>query len=202
MKEEEYKKHIEFAKNLTKDQPEPFKTESFKIILNKLLESDISIRKSPSSKKRTPQKSQDKEVVEELTIVENPEEIMSGLANELGVELDQLQDTISIKDKKFEILTSIQGSSKTEKTIKAILCILLIYDKFFNMPWVKSEDITEYLRDLGIPDTGKNMSTYMKQHSNLFRLRSSARYKEYKLTTSEGKIKSLEILKELTLGVK
>lgn len=197
MKDEEVKKHIEHAKKIVSDQPEPFKTESFKIILNKLLDSGVSTGKSSSSKKRTPQEPQDKEVVEELTNAENPEEVMSELANEIGVELDQLQDTISIKGKKFEILTSIQGSSKTEKTIKAVACILLISDKFFNTPWAKSEYIAEYLRDFGIPDTGKNLSTYMKQNSNSFRFRDSGRFKEYKLTTTAGKAKALEVLKEL-----
>jgi len=196
MKEEEYKKHIEFAKNLTKDLSEPFKTESFKIILAKLLDSDISTKKSSSSKKRTPQKSQDKEVVGKLTIVENSEEIMSGLANELGIELDQLQDTISINDNKIEIISSLKGTSSKQKMIKGSLCVLLLFEKFYNIQWVKSDTIGEQLREIGIHDPGGNLSTHLKNESELIRYRGSGGSREYKLTTTEGRKKALEVLKE------
>lgn len=198
MKEEEYKKHIEFAKNLTKDQPEPFKTESFKIILNKLLDTDISTRKSPSSKKGIPQKPQDKEIIDELTIVENPEEVMSGLANELGVELDQLQDTISINGNKVEIITSINVPSSKQKMIKGSLCILLLFEKFYNSQWLKSAIIGEQLKEIGIHDPGNNLSTHLKNESEFFRFRGSNVNREYKLTTTNGRKKALEVLKELT----
>lgn len=199
MNEKEILENIEFAKNLVKDQPEPFKTESFKIILNKLLGSDISTRKSSSSKKRTPQKPQDKEVVKELTIVENPEEIMSGLANELGVELDQLQDTISINGNKVEIISSINDPSSKQKMIKGSLCILLLFEKFYNSQWVKATIIAEQLREIGIHDPGSNLSTYLKNESEFFRFRGSSLNREYKLTTTNGRKKALEILKELAM---
>jgi len=197
MNEEEYKKHIEFAKKIVSDQPEPFKTESFKIILNKLLDSGISTRKSSSSKKRTSQNSQNKEVAKKLTIVENPEEIMSGLANELGVELDQLQDTISINDNKIEIISSLKETSSKQKMVNGSLCILLLFEKFYNTQWVKSDTISEQLREIGIHDPGGNLSTYLKNELELFRYRGSGGNREYKLTTTEGRKKALEVLKEL-----
>lgn len=201
LNEKEILKHIEFAKNLVKDQPEPFKTESFKIILNKLLHSDLSSKQSSSYTSKSSAKLQhtDKNS-QELFIVENLDEKLLNLSNELGIELDKLKDTISISNNKIEILTQFQGSNKAEKTIKAISCILLIFDRFFNSSWVKSEVIAEYLRDLGLPDTGRNMSSYMKQNVNLFRMKGSGRFKEYKLTTPEGKDNALVILKQLSSG--
>lgn len=199
MKEEEYKKHIEFAKNLVKDQSEPFKTESFKIILNKLLDSNISSRKSTSSKQRTSQKTQDKDSSEELIIADNIDERVSELANELGVELGQLQDTISINDNKIEIISSLKGTSSKQKMIKGALCILLLFEKFYDTQWLKSDTIGEQLREIGIHDSGGNLSTHLKNESELFQFRGSGINREYKLTTTTGRKKALEILKELAI---
>lgn len=196
MKEKEILEHIEFAKNLVKEQPEPFKIESFKIILSSLLNSSNLII------------SEDKKSDTNRIIIEQKHKIQSSpetdtkifevLAEEAGMTLDQLYDTISIKEEKIEILIPFRGSNKAEKMIKAISCILLISDKFFNSPWVKSDVIAEYLRDLGLPDTGRNMSSYLKQNSKLFRIKGSGRFKEYKLTTPEGKNYALNIIKELS----
>jgi len=199
MKEEEIKNHIEYAKKIVSDQPEPFKTESFKIILNKLLDADISTRKSPSFKKRKSQKSQNEQVVEELTIVENPEKVMSELTSELGIELDQLQDTISINGNKIEIISSINDPSSKQKMIKGSLCIMLLFEKFYNSQWVKATIIAEQLREIGIHDPGSNLSTYLKNESEFFRFRGSSLNREYKLTTIEGRKKALEVLKELAV---
>lgn len=198
MKDEEIKKHIESAKKIVSGQPEPFKTESFKIILNKLLDSNFSPKKSPSPKKRTPQTPQDKEAAEELAIIENTEEIMSGLANELGIELSQLQDTISINGNKAEIISSINDTSLKQKMIKGSLCVLLLFEKFYHMEWVKSIFIAEMLHNMGIQDPGSNLSTYLKNESELFRFRGSNVNREYKLTTTKGRKKALEVLKELS----
>lgn len=198
MKEEEIKEYIEYTKKLVIDQPEPFKTESFKIILSFLINSSNLIvpKNEKSNADLIPGKQDDKT---QLASGTNSKKIFEELADEAKITLDQINDTISIKEQKIEILTSFQGKNKSEKMMKAISCILLISDKFFNTPWVKSEVITEYLRDLGIPDTGKNMSSYMKQNNNLYRFRGSGRFKEYKLTT-EGRTNSLSILKELAIG--
>lgn len=198
MDEEKIKECIELAKTLVEKQPEPFKTESFKIILNKLLDSDISAKKS-SSKKRTPHKPQDNETEEELTIVENPEEMISTLANELGVELNQLQDTISVNGNKIEIISSINDKSLKQKMIKASLCVLLLFEKFYNSQWVKATTIVEQLKEMGIHDSGSNLSTYLKNESQLFRYRGQNLNREYKLTTAEGRKQALEILKGLTV---
>jgi len=198
MNEKEILENIEFAKNLVKDQLEPFKTESFKIILNKLLDSNTSLRKSTSSKQRTSQKTQDKDGSKELIIADNIDERVSELANELGVELSQLQDTISINDNKIEIISSLKDISSKQKMIKGALCILLLFEKFYDTQWVKSDTIGEQLREIGIHDSGGNLSTYLKNESELFRFRGSSVNREYKLTTTNGRKKALEVLKEMS----
>ncbi len=199
MNEKEIKDCLEFAKSLVKDEIEPFKTESFKIILTYLLNTSFSTTKTLTDKKsHTTEKLVGNESKESEISSTNVDKIFLDLAKEVKITVEQLHDSISFHNNKLEILTSFQGSNKSEKTIKAISCILLLYEKFFKNPWVKSEVIAEHLRDLGIPDTGKNMSAYMKQNSNLFRARDSGRYKEYKLTTTEGKASSFEVLKEIS----
>jgi hypothetical protein len=200
MDEEKYKKCIEFAKTLVQEQPEPFKTESFKIILSKLLDSDISTKKSLSSTKSSSTKTKNKKVTEELTIVDNQNEAMSSLADELGIELDQLKDTISINGNKIEIISSIIDASAKQKMIKAALVVLLLSEKLYNSEWVSASIITEKLRETGIHDPGKNLSTHLKNESGLFRFRGNNVNREYKLTTTNGRKKAFEILKELAVG--
>lgn len=200
MNEQDVKEHIEFAKKIVSDQPEPFKTESFKIILNALLNSNATTKKSPSSKQKNSTKTQVVDNSDKLTIVENSDEVMLELSTELGIELDQLQDTISVHDNKIEIISSINDSSSKQKMIKASLCILILFEKFYNSQWVKSTIIAEQLREMGIQDMGSNLSTYLKNESTLFRFRGAGTNREYKLTTTEGRKKALEILKELSVG--
>ena len=198
LNEKEVLDKIEFSKKLVEDQPEPFRIESFEIILNKLLDSDISTKKTSSNKNLKSSKIQNKEIVDELIIVDDPDRAISSLANELGIKLDQLKDIISINGNKVELISSINDSSLKQKLIKASLCVLLLFEKLYNLEWVKASIITEKLREIGIHDSGNNLSTYLKDKSDLFRYRGSSANREYKLTTTNGRKKALEILKNLS----
>jgi hypothetical protein len=192
MNEDKLKDKIELAKKIVSNQPDPYKIEAFKVILNYLILSDHEVTINPKSiitqhEKQDPIKTGD---------------TINKFANSCGITVEQLTDIISIKENKFELVVPINEKNDSQKMIKGALCIMITYEQIFGVDWMKTQQLTQHLREIGIQDHGYNLSTYLKQNPDLFRARGSGKGTEYKLTTGIGRTKAYETIKELAAGSK
>lgn len=183
--EDELQKFVEIAKNAVKDQPEPFKSSGFEVILNNLLNREKSISSQ----------------MPETTIIELPfskfQENKQNFVTKCGISLSELDDIVSFDESgKIEFVLPISGSDARKHMIVSI-CMIAIKESIFEEEWVKASPIVDCLRSLGVKDLA-NFSYTLKKYPNLIRMRGSrGKGKEYKLTSGEGRQKAYDIFRQL-----
>lgn len=126
-----------------------------------------------------------------------PNEGFVNLAKKTNLSIDELKNTIRIKNDSIEILGTITGTN-SEKQVTVALCLLIAYEEIFGTEWVSSNIISECCRSIGISDPGGNLATNLKKKSELFRKSSTAN--EYKLTSGIGRKTAYALIKKLATG--
>ena len=122
---------------------------------------------------------------------------MSELATNCNITVEELKNVISIKDNKVELICPINIKNESKKQNTATRCILITNEIVFKNEWTKTPELKEALREIGIQDNGGNLATNLKRHTELFRIRGKNIGTEYKLTSTEGRISSYEIIRKL-----
>jgi len=182
--------YMEIARKAVEGEEEPYKTEAFKIILGRLLDSDeenitpkqLSI-KSSDNKKR------------ELSF--DFEQRRNEFAKNCGLTVTELDDVIYIKDNIVQLIASLSGS-EAQKQVTATKCILAVHEAILDKEWVDSSTLIQCINSSGISTT--HLSRNLRKYSSNF-LRVSGKGKgkslEYKIT-GPGRISAFEDLKKLT----
>ncbi|MCH8915774.1 MAG: hypothetical protein IIA82_08045 [Thaumarchaeota archaeon] len=190
MNPEKLKECVKIAKEAVKDESEPYKTEGYKIILEKLLNDTTENKKSSYNSKK---ESKDENAV----LVTGIEKGKKELAKNCGISVNELEDAISIsKNNDIEIIAPTTGSD-SKKHIIVSLCVLAASEFLLKEEWIGPSKITECLRSIGVKDLG-NLSLTLKRYPLLIRARGSrGKQKQYRLTTNEGRTKAFEIIRKL-----
>lgn len=191
---EKLQKYIKIAKDAVKDESEPYKTEGYKIILEKLLNDSSEIKQLPDDfKKNIQNKDLDQTISDRKKGIEE-------LAKHCNISVNQLEDVITINNKnEIEIIAPIQGND-SKKHIIVTLCILVATEFIKNEEWVESTKIAEALRSIGTKDIS-NLSLTLKRYPLLTRTRGSrGQKKQYRLTTNDGRTKAFEIIEKIAKG--
>jgi len=190
-----FSEKIKIARESVADEDEPYKTESFKIILSHLLdlESEIQYPIPSSPSKKSEKKSQ-------LSQKSDIEEMKNQLATNCDITKDELNDVFSINNNLIEMLVPVSGMEVEQQVISS-QCLLAAYEVVFGYDWVDSPLLGESLRAMGIKDKGHNLSTNLKKKSDLFRLMGKAPHKKYKLTIP-GRKSAFILIRKLAKGEK
>lgn len=177
---EKLKKLVNMAFEAVKETPEKFQQDAFKLILINLLEGKITSTTKPT---------QDTDEGDQLL---DPLEM---LANACKITKDDLKNVISVKENNIEVVCQINGAD-SHRLIVGSLILLFSYEILFNSEWIKSTQIIDPLKKIGIQDKGGNFSTYLKNYSDLFLKRPSSQ--EYRLTTNLGRSIAARIISKLS----
>ena len=186
---EQLKEKIRLAKEAVINESEPFKTEAFKIILNKLLESNLTTKITtvvPESLNTIKPQNEYSDIYEKK----------KDLALKCDITIDELNDIILIKNDVVEIIKPIPGKTDSIKHIIISLCVLAVYDVVLGIEWVTSAKLTESMRSLGVRDLS-NLAPHLKRSSNYFRVQGSRGHNEYKLTSAQGRQKAFQVIHQL-----
>lgn len=187
--------YMEIARKAVEGEEEPYKTEAFKIILGRLLDSneenitpkqDLLIKNSENKK-------------QDLSF--NFEQRKNELVKNCGITVNELDDVIYIKDNVVQLIASLSGS-ETQKQVTATKCILTVYENISDKEWVNSSTLIQCIDSSGISTT--HLSRNLRKHSsNFLRIRGKGQGKslEYKIT-GPGRISAFEDLKKLAKGAK
>lgn len=191
---EKLKECIKIAKDAVKDESEPYKTEGYKIILEKLLNSMTEIKKSKNYSENDVKSENVESVIMDI------EKGKKELAKNCNISVSELEEVISIdKKNNIEIIAPITGNDP-KKHIIVGLCVLVSSEFILKNEWVESPKIAECLRSIGVKDIA-NMSSTLKRYSALIRTRGSrGKHKQNRLTTNEGRTKAFEIIRKLAKG--
>lgn len=193
--EEKLKEKIALAeKSVESVKDEKLKAKAFEIVLNSLLSEKVT---KSSNTQNKPKPSGIKDSLEGF-IVLHP----SNLADTLGVELAELSNIIDFTENEFRIIVNIPGKSEGDKQRNASLIILTVLYYCKNQRDIKSSDLRDILRDLGIGSL-VNMATNLKIDSSYWVLKGepSSKLFYYRITTP-GIQKGLEIIKSMLAQIK
>ncbi len=203
MNKEKIKEIIQIAHEVVNDEEELHKFETFKIILEKLLEDHIvnSVRylsqgTQPVGTQPVGTQPVGTQPVGTQPVGTQPVGILE-LTTKCRITVEEFKNVFLIRDKKVEIVHPIEGTNP-KKMIIAAQCILAVHEVVFGQEWVQSDMLTNCFREIGIKNPGHNLAANMKKNSDLFLKRPSAQ--EYRLTTDKGRISAFETIRKLAKG--
>jgi len=173
MDSEDFKEKIEIAKEAVKNQEEPFKTEAFKMILEKLLSPGSSAGKTRTVKKLSG-KSSSKSKLE----LEKKHEIKE-ITSKCKISESDFNETITIKNNIVEIVKRIEVKENVKHVAYGSI-ILTVYSVLYELEWVPSGLLKKCLDMSGVGDLG-HLSRSIKKTS-LIMDRGEVTGTEYKVT--------------------
>lgn len=182
------KEKIDEIKKVVDGYEEPYKTESFKILFSRSLEST------------DPPKSLVKHIHKKDEVKENDQETDRNTSNPIlklselcKVTEEQLRDVLEYDNGHFILLKKTNGTITKEKQINASLCLVTAWAKGLDVPWVKTTDLGKQLKESSIPTKhlGENLTD-----TDYFVLRGKRRAAKYHITT-QGWQKGIELLNEM-----
>lgn len=185
----EIKKQIKLALDLVKDLDEPYKLETYKIILMK--SPDFILSSVDVVKVKNDEKS-------ELIIKSNLN--MNTLANLCNVESRELSDVLKIDNNEVTLKKILRGT-EAEQQILGSQLILLGYEFGLGILEVDSHTLKETLKKSRIPDKSRNFAHNLKTRPDLFSMSSNGQRKNlYALTANKGKTSAIELLAKYAKG--
>lgn len=183
------KEKIKIAKEaVSEETDETYKTEAFKVILSKLIDSDIS-NISSETKHRSDKKP--KLVVNEDTLTK------TDFAKKCGLETKELDDVMAIDQDIIQIIAPLEGK-ETEKQKIATPCILAAYEGLFGQEWVSSTQLRKCLDMSGVGELD-HFARNIKRQGNMVRTKGKKPNLEYRLV-GPGRLEAFKIIKRLAKG--
>lgn len=183
MDEKTIKEKFELAKKIVQGEKDPFMTEGFKIILQKLLDSE-DISKSGFSSE--PQNNQNADKSDPMVI----------LANYIKIKKDDLMNVIHFQDNEL-ILLKVKGVNTTEQNFYTAIIILTFWKIGKKVEFLSNVKLGHPMSRYGL--STKNLSTNLKkdEFKEYVVPKGKGKSKEYRITT-KGVQKAIEIIKELS----
>lgn len=184
MSSDELKEKILIAKKAVENEPEPFKTEAFKIILNKLLNSSGK----PSLGSSTTQ-------FKENDSNGDSDDPLTVLANKAGLSKDDLMNVLDFKDNQFSLLR-VKGKNKTEQCFYCALMILAFWKIGKGEEFISNVKLGSPISKYGIATSNLSTTLNKQEYSEFIVAKGKGKSKEYRITT-KGIQKAFEIITEL-----
>lgn len=187
---EKLKEFISFAKEAVKEEKdEMVKTESFKIILNKMIEGGFTKSTEASKLNKNTQENHGSITKKQME-----------LAQLCSISIEELNDIFRFKDEGVEIIAPIKGNDSL-KRILASQCYLVASEICYSKEWVDSAELAECMRSMGVKDI-TNLSTQLKKLTEVFRTTGTRGHSKYKLTSGIGRKSAFNVINELAKGEK
>ena len=172
---------VRIAKEVVENEPEPYRTEAFRVVLGTLLEStgtsaSVDEVETPKVDRR-----------------ERPgTDGLEKLASACSISRHQLEDVVDTRDGVVSFLVHLDGTAGLrEEQIVASQCILVTYHVALGKEWVGAATLAEAIRNAGM--SSNNLSRNLSARPDLFRKHGKKRSTEYKLTETAKKVALLTI---------
>lgn len=181
------KECLKLAQEAVKDEVEPYRSEAFKILFAKLLDSV--------------QKSVEKtfEQTEPLPESDVPlDQKMHDFAKKCNLTVRELKDVFSMNDDLISLIAPVEGTEAEKQSI-ASQCILTAYELLFNIEWLESSKLMKCINSSGIGGLDHFARNIRKK--KIFRIQGKGKGKtlEYKIS-GLGRLQSFEIIHDLARG--
>lgn len=199
MNVKDIKKQIKIAHEAVNGENEPYKLESFKIILESLLESELEQNEMHSLASMSSQTSQIHETKGELIQPSNIDGLFDQLANSCNLNSNELKDVIILKGKKLKITASLPGKENLQRVV-GTLCVLLANQKLFNKDESPGTEILDVLKTAGIYDKHGHLAENLDTYRKLFRITGTKSGKIYGISSSNGIKITQKIFEMLSKG--
>jgi len=183
---DDIKSKIAFAKKIVVDEKEPFKTEAFKIILSKSLDSSVYAHVAQSSEEST---------VGELASLDAKK---NELAEKCSLSKQELEVVFSFHKNSVKLVVPISGKDYFKRLI-ASQCFLIASEIVLGKDWIDSRELAENLREIGVKDLA-NTAPHLKKYPEIFRIDAKRGHNKYKLTSGIGRSSAFEIIRKLAKG--
>lgn len=184
------KKKIKLAQEAVQELDEPYKLETYKIILKSSLNSTSTPPEEQNNAKFTPK------------IDESPKSDQ-GLAKLLDlckIDERELSDVLKIENDEVIIKKTLDGTEKQQQIIGSQL-ILLTYEFCMDKREINSATLKSCLKKSHIFDKSKHFASNIKNKKNLFSFSSkSSNNNTYSLTSHKGRDSAIELLTKLAKG--
>ena len=190
VKIEKLKEFISFAKEAVKEEKdEMIKAESFKIILNKMIDGGFTKSTQETTLNKINHKNEG-----------NMPKKQTELARLCSISIEELNDIFNFKEKGVEIISPIEGKEHLKRIIVS-LCYLAASEICYSKEWVESSELAECMRSMGIKDIS-NLAKQLKRLSETFRSTGTRGHSKYKLTSGIGRKSALDVIHKLAKGEK
>lgn len=184
MEIEKIKEKIKVAEKAVENVLDPsLKSKAFEVVLNNLL------------KVRGPEARS--EINTNVIPNENHSFSIKKLCQESNLNEQQLKQIFEFENDKFTIITNIPGNKESRRQQNASLVILTVTNYLYGSKEIKTSELKEYLRDLGIRSL-VNLSTHLKSFENyiLKKGRGGGKNVIYRITTP-GLMKGIELIRQM-----
>ncbi|HEV2120513.1 MAG TPA: hypothetical protein VGS11_10500 [Candidatus Bathyarchaeia archaeon] len=172
---------VKVAQEVAEAAQEPYKLETFRIILVALLDEPrttvpikITHEKLPEAQPST-----------------------SKLADLSGITTEQLGNVFDIENNKVSLIVPLQGT-EPEKQMNGSLCILAANEAVVGDDWLDATVLAEDLASAGVGSL-TNLSRTLKSEPDLFRKKGSKGHVTYKLT-NQAKARAFSLIRQLATG--
>ena len=193
MQVDNIKKQIKIAQDSVKELDEPYKLETYKIILTKTLESPI-----PSGKVANTQNN-DKDVSKNDNSA-NPDSSVKKLAGLCGVDEREIFDVLDIENGEIVLKKILEGKIRNQQ-IEGTQLILLGYEFGLGIKKVDSKTLKTILKDAHIEDEHGNFSTAIQSRKDLFTISTKKNNQyTYSLNANKGRNSAIELLRMYAKG--
>lgn len=182
------KEYIKLAQEAVKDEAEPFRSEAFKIIFAKLLES------SHKSDERNLEHLESN-VKSDLSL----DQKISDFAKSCNITMRELKDVLYITDDVVYLIAHFEAT-EAEKQVIAAQCILTAFEFLFNMEWLESSKLMKCIDLSGIGGLD-HLARNLRIKSKIFRIQGRGKGKslEYKIS-GYGRLQAFQIIHDLAKG--
>lgn len=192
MNSKDFEKLIKIAHESVKNEIEPYKLESYKLILDYLLHSSSNTSVTSSTSDVSSDQSIPKTSLPVSGTFEN-------FAKSCNLSSSALKDVMTIKDKKIKITASIPGGEKLQRIIGSI-CVLLANEKVLCGEELSGSNVLSVLKSAGIYDNSGNLASNLEEYRKLFRISGTKSGKVYGLSSGFGIKTAQQIIEKLATG--
>jgi hypothetical protein len=193
MKVSDIKKKIKLAQEAVNGLDEPYKLETYKIILK----SSLNLTSTPPVEENEQNNAKFTPKIDELPELDQG---MMELSNLCKITTRELFDVLKIENNEVIIKKILTGTERQQQILGSQL-ILLGYEFCMNNTEVDSETLKKCLKKSHIKDKNRNFSSYIKNEKTLFSLSSKGATRNmYSLTSHKGRSSAIALLIKLAKG--
>ncbi|MDH3764576.1 MAG: hypothetical protein OER82_02045 [Nitrosopumilus sp.] len=187
------KHKIKIALDSVKELDEPYKLETYKIILTSSLSDSLS-----SSEENNGQK--DNKFTPKTDKLSKSDHDITKLSNLCKITTRELFDVLKF-DNNEVILKKVLTGTEAEQQISGSQLILLGYEIGLGTSEISSKTLKGVLKKSNIADKGRNFAQNLKRRKDLFSMSSkSSGVNLYSLTANKGRTSTIELLTKLAKG--